>query len=74
MTLSLSEKIKHPSHNAKNIRYGEMSTRIFETYKNYVIPHGRRILKMAYDMSMATMGAYPLSQHALPHYKCMLRC
>ena len=39
-------RLKHPKdiiHNAQNRRSGEISSRIFETYKNYVQPHGCHI-------------------------------
>ena len=32
--------------------------RIYETYKNTVMPHGRNINAKAYDMEKATMCAY----------------
>ena len=36
--------------------------------------HGRHIYAKAYDMAKATMCAYPQSDHALPHWKGVLRC
>ena len=38
------------------------------------MPHGRHIYAKAYDMANATMCAYPLSDHALTHWKCVLWC
>ena len=38
------------------------------------MPHGRHIYAKAYDMAKATMCAYSQSYHALPHWKCVLRC
>ena len=38
------------------------------------MPHGRHIYAKAYDMANATMCAYPQSDHALLHWKCILRC
>ena len=38
------------------------------------MPHGRHIYAKAYDMENATMCAYPNSDHAFPHWKCVLRC
>ena len=38
------------------------------------MPHGNHISAKASDMSKATMCAYPQSDHALPHWKCVLRC
>ena len=38
------------------------------------MPHGRHIYAKAYDMSKSTMCALSQSDHALPHWKCVLRC
>ena len=38
------------------------------------MPHGHHIYAKAYDMAQAKMCAYPQSDHALPHYKCALKC
>ena len=38
------------------------------------MPHGRHIYSNASDMAQATMCTYPESDHALPHWKCVLRC
>ena len=38
------------------------------------MPHGRHIYTKSYDMKNATMCTYPQSDHALPHWKCVLRC
>ena len=46
--------------------------RIYETYKNTVMPHGRNINAKAYDMEKATMCAYSQSDHALLHWKGVL--
>ena len=55
-----------------------MYSHIFETYKNNMMPHGRHIHQTEFDMAMATMCTYPLTQHALQHWKYMfhlcLRC
>ena len=53
---------------------GEKSNRICETYKNTVIPHGHHIYAKAYDIAKATLCAYLKSDHALPRWKCVLRC
>ena len=53
---------------------GEKSNRIYETYKNIVMPHGRHIYAKASDMEKATMCRYPQSDNALPHWECVLRC
>ena len=38
------------------------------------MPHGIHIYATASDMENATMCAYHQSDHALPHWKCVLRC
>ena len=47
---------------------------MYETYENTVMPHERHIYAKAYDMAKAKMRANPQSDHALPHWKCVLRC
>ena len=37
----------------------EIASHIFETYKQYVIPHGRHIHQATYEMAMATICTYP---------------
>ena len=37
----------------------EMDNYIFETYNNYIMPHGNNMFKTAYDMDMTTICAYP---------------
>ena len=49
-----------------------MQTCIYETYKNTVMPHERHIYAKASDMEKATIYAYPQSDHALTHYKCVM--
>ena len=58
----------------KKRRSGEKSNCIYETYKNTVMPHGRHIYVKASDMAKATMCAYPQPDHALPYWKCVMRC
>ena len=74
MVLYLPKNIKYQSRNAQNRRSGEMDSHIFETYKNYVMPHDFNIHQTAYEMAMDTMWAYPLYQHTSAHCKYMLRC
>ena len=38
------------------------------------MPHGHHIYDRASDMANATMCTYPQSDHALPHWKFVLRC
>ena len=44
-----------------------MENGLFETYENFVMPHGHHIYAAAADMDMATMCAYTPYQHALSH-------
>ena len=39
-----------------------------------MIPHGRHIYAKASDMANAKICAYSQSDHALPHWKCVLWC
>ena len=54
------------SHNAHNINYGEMTSRIFETYNNIFISNCCHVYKTAPDLHMATMFPFPSDQHFLP--------
>ena len=38
------------------------------------MPHGRHIYAKASDMENETICAYPHFDHALTHWKCVLRC
>ena len=72
--LLLFEEDKNLSQNSQKRRYGEKANHTFDTYKNSVMPHGHHIYETSSDIAMATMCAYPPSQHALSHWKCVLRC
>ena len=50
-----TKHLKDISHNTQNIRSGKLSGRLFETYKNYVRPHGCHIYNYAADRAMAKM-------------------
>ena len=39
-----------------------------------MMPHERNIYDKESDMEKATMCTYPQSDHALPYWKCVLRC
>ena len=65
--------MKDKSQNYQNIRSVKKAHHIYETYKNKVMPYGSHIYPRASDMKNATMCAYPQSDHALPHWKCVLR-
>ena len=49
------KKLKDLSQNAHSRRSGGKENRIYETYKNTVMPHGRHIYAKAYEMAKATM-------------------
>ena len=53
---------------AQNRRSGGKANCIYEAYKNKVMPNGHHIYAKAYDMSKATMCAYPQSYHSFPHW------
>ena len=38
------------------------------------MPHGCHIYPKAPDMAQDTICAYPQSDHAMTHWKCVLRC
>ena len=65
------KKIKDQIQNSQNRRSGEKANFIYETYKNTVIPHGRHIYAKSSDMAKAKRCAYPQSNNALPHWKCV---
>ena len=58
------KKLKDKIQNPQNRRAGEKANRVYETYKNTVMPHGRHIYSKSYYMAKATMCAYPNSDHA----------
>ena len=68
------KNIKDKIRNAQRRRSGEKPHKIYETYKNIVVPHGRHIYSKASDMAKAKMFTYPQSDHALPQRKCVLWC
>ena len=68
------KNINDLSQNSQNRRSGKKPNRLFDTYKNSVMPHGSHIYATAAGMAMATMCAYPPPQHALTHWKCVLHC
>ena len=38
------------------------------------MPHGNNMFQTESDMEIAKMCAYTPQKHALPHWKCVLRC
>ena len=47
---------------------------LYDTYKSPVMPHGHYIQAKAYVISKSIMCANSQSDHALPHWKCVLQC
>ena len=68
------KKLKDQSQNAQSRRSGAKTHHIYETYKSTVMPHGRHIYAKSSDIANGTMCTNPHSDHALPHWKCVLRC
>ena len=66
--------MKDQSQNSQIRRSGEKEHHIYETYKNKVMPHVHHIYSKASDTEKAAMCTYPQSDHALTHWKCVLRC
>ena len=70
---SYLKKLKDKIQNAQSRRSGEKSHHIYTTYKNTVMTHGRHIYAKASDIANATMCTNPHYDHALPHWKRVLR-
>ena len=68
------KKLKNKRQNDQGRRSGEKEHHIYETYINTVITHGRHIYAKASDTENATMCTYTHPDHALPQWKCVLRC
>ena len=51
-----------------------MKSRIFETYKNYIIQHGHHILKKTTATSIVAIRNFKYDKHDQPHWKYVLRC
>ena len=66
--------LKYRSHNAQNRRSGEISSHIFETYKNAVRPHGCHIYNTDVDMDMVIMCPYTYKHHGILNWICVLSC
>ena len=66
--------LKDISHNAQTRRPGELSSFLFETYKNALRPHGCCIYNSDADMDMAKMFPCTSQHHVLLNWKCVLRC
>ena len=74
MVLSLPEKLKDQTHNVQNISYGDFTSRIFESYNNYVKPHGCNIHNTTSYMAMAKVFTFPYTIHDLSCGKFVVRC
>ena len=71
MARLLIEKTKDNSHIYQNRRSGEITSRILEIYRNYVMPHGIHLHKTATDMTIATMCPFPYDKIlCLTEYLC----
>ena len=64
---SCLKRLKDRSHNAQNRMYGEISSRIFETYKNAVRPHSFHIYIADADMAMVEIYPFNSEHHRLTH-------
>ena len=73
MSIVWKEK-KDKIFNAKNIRFGEIPIRLFETNKNTAMPHGKYMFQTEYETAKERMCAYSSSKNVLPHWKHVLRC
>ena len=69
---SFLKHLKYRSHNAQNRMSGEISSRIFETYKNGVQYHGHHIYNTAAYISMEIMCPCTSKHHCLPHCNIVL--
>ena len=67
------KQLKYQSNNSQNRRSDEIVSRVFETYHNYISPHGCHIHNTESYMAMAIMCPCPSLLHYIPHWKCLLR-
>ena len=68
------KQLKDRSHNTLNRSYGEIVSRIFETYKNSIRPHGCHIYNTSTEIDMEEMCPCPYKHQVILHCKCVLRC
>ena len=66
--------MKDKSQNSQSRRCDEKSHQMYETYKNTEMPHRCYIYTKESDMAKARMWVYTQYNHALPNWKCVLRC
>ena len=67
------KNIKDKRQYSKIRRYGEKAHNIYTIYKSKVMPHGHHIYVKESDMDNGTICTYPQSDHALQHWKGVLR-
>ena len=67
------KKLKDKSQNSQSRRSGEKAHHIYTTFKNTVMPHASHIYAKASYIENATMCTYSQSDHALLHWKYLLR-
>ena len=58
----------------KHRRSGELSSSLFETYKNDVRPHGCHIYNFYVDINTETMCQCTSQHHGLLHWEFVLLC
>ena len=51
-----------------------MYNRSFYLYKHFIMPHGKHVFPTPSDIVMEIICAYPSSNYALPHWKCVFLC
>ena len=69
-----TNQLKDIIHNTQYRSYDKISSRIFDTYKNAVRPHGCHIYHISADMAMSIMCTCPSKNYGLPQLKYVLRC
>ena len=67
-------KLKYQILYAQNKRSVETVNHLFEAFKSYIVPRVNYMFKIASDMAMAKMCAYPSFKYSLPHWKYVMRC
>ena len=65
------KKLKYHILYSQNIMWGKMTSRIYATYNNYVIPHGNHVYKTTTNLFMATMYTFESEKNDLCHCNCV---
>ena len=68
------KKLKDQIHSSHNRRSGEITSCMFETYKNIVLVNGHHIHKTATFMVMSIMLYFPSDKNDMHHWKYLLHC